>query len=406
MVTDTSIKKGYKQTELGVIPEDWLVLSLGELVDYRNGKSYESHITDNGDYFLVTLNSLDITGKLKDDHLRVSFNDKSLNKNDLIMMLSDVAHGYFLGLTDVIPEDNKYVLNQRVGALKNVSHLTPYYLSKYINLKQKYFKTAGQGSSQQNLSKDDILNFKVLFPPTKSEQTAITTVFSDTEALIERLKKLIAKKKAIKQGAMQQLLTGKKRLPGISGKWEVKKLGEVVDFSNGKAHENFISDNGDYIVVNSKFISSEGQVIKYSKQCFCPAPVNSILFVMSDVPNGKAIAKCFLVDKNGKYTVNQRICALNPKINARFLFYKINRNPYYLSFDDGVKQTNLRKDDVLGCKLSIPKQESEQTAIATILSDMDAEIKSLEQKRDKYIMLKQGMMQQLLTGRIRVYANN
>jgi type I restriction enzyme S subunit len=84
------------------------------------------------------------------------------------------------------------------------------------------------------------------------------------------------------------------------------------------------------------------------------------------------------------------------------LFYKINRNSYYLAFDDGVKQTNLRKDDVLGCKLSIPKEEPEQTAIATILSDMDAEIENLEQKRDKYTMLKQGMMQQLLTGRIRI----
>jgi type I restriction enzyme S subunit len=88
------------------------------------------------------------------------------------------------------------------------------------------------------------------------------------------------------------------------------------------------------------------------------------------------------------------------------LFYKINRNPYYLAFDDGVKQTNLRKDDVLGCKLSIPKVEPEQSAIATILSDMDTEIESLEQKRNKYTMLKQGVMQQLLTGRIRMYANN
>jgi len=134
----------------------------------------------------------------------------------------------------------------------------------------------------------------------------------------------------------------------ITSDWEVKKLGEIADFSNGKAHENFISDDGKYIVANSKFISSEGEVIKYSDHCFCLASIGEILMVMSDVPNGKAIAKCFLVDRNEKYTVNQRICSLRAKIvDSRFLFYKLNRNPYYLTFDDGVKQTNLRKEDVL-----------------------------------------------------------
>jgi len=213
-----AIKKGAMQQlltgkkRLPGFSGEWEVKELGELVDYRNGKSFENHIVVYGNYFLITLNSLDITGKLKNNHLRVSFNDKSLNKNDLIMILSDVAHGYFLGLTDVIPEDNKYVLNQRVGALKNIRCLPPYYLSEYINLKQKYFKTAGQGSSQQNLSKDDILNFKVLFPPTKSEQTAIATILSDMDAEIERLEKKRDKYIMLKQGMMQQLLTGRIRI--------------------------------------------------------------------------------------------------------------------------------------------------------------------------------------------------
>jgi type I restriction enzyme S subunit len=184
--------------------------------------------------------------------------------------------------------------------------------------------------------------------------------------------------------------------------WDVKEIREIVDFLNGKAHENFISDDGDYIVVNSKFISTQGQVIKYSKKCFCPVTRNSILMVMSDVPNGKAIAKCYLVDKDNKYTVNQRICALKPKINPKYLFYKIDRNPFYLSFDDGVKQTNLRKDDVLNCKLSVPKNENEQIAIANVLSDMDSEIEKLESQLTKYKNIKQGMMQNLLTGKIRL----
>ena len=191
---------------------EWENMKLGRLVDYKNGKSFESHIVDNGDYYLITLNSLDINGKLRKEHLRVAFNDKSLNKNDLIMILSDVAHGYFLGLTDVIPEDNKYVLNQRVGALKNIRYVAPYYLSKYINIRQKYFKSIGQGSSQQNLNRDDILNFKVCFPTEKSEQLAITYMILDMDAEIEKLEQKRDKYISIKQGMMQQLLTGKIRL--------------------------------------------------------------------------------------------------------------------------------------------------------------------------------------------------
>jgi type I restriction enzyme S subunit len=189
----------------------WKMKKLGEVADYKNGKSFESRIIDSGDYFLITLNSLDIKGKLKNDHLKVGVSDKSLSKDDLVMILSDVAHGNFLGLTDVIPEDDKYVLNQRVGALKNIRNISPYYLSKYINLKQKYFKTAGQGSSQQNLAKDDILNFEINFPE-PDEQKAITTVLYDMDTEIEKLESQLTKYQDIKQGMMQTLLTGKIRL--------------------------------------------------------------------------------------------------------------------------------------------------------------------------------------------------
>jgi len=191
---------------------EWKMKKLGEVADYRNGKSFENHIVDNGDYNLVTLNSLDIAGKLKQNHLKVNFNDNSLNKNDLVMILSDVAHGNFLGLTDVIPENNKYVLNQRVGALKNIRYVIPYFLSKYININQKYFKIAGQGSSQQNLSKEDIANFEITYPDDQDEQTAITTVLSDIDTEIGYLERKRYKYKLIKIGMMQQLLTGKIRI--------------------------------------------------------------------------------------------------------------------------------------------------------------------------------------------------
>ena len=184
--------------------------------------------------------------------------------------------------------------------------------------------------------------------------------------------------------------------------WEVKEVRDIVDFTNGKAHENHISDSGRYIVVNSKFISSEGEAFKRSNESFCIADTGTVLMVMSDIPNGKAIAKCFFVDKDNTYTVNQRICALKPKIDAKYLFYKINRNPFYLSFDDGVKQTNLKKDDVLSCKLGIPKSLSEQQAIATVLSDTDELIGSVEALIAKKRRIKEGAMQELLTGKKRL----
>ncbi len=185
--------------------------------------------------------------------------------------------------------------------------------------------------------------------------------------------------------------------------WDVKYLGAFVSYTNGKAHEQCISDFGSFIVVNSKFISTEGLIRKYSQHCFCPASTGDVLMVMSDVPNGRAIAKCYWVESNNTYTVNQRICILKPlEIDGKLLFYKLDRNPFYLSFDDGAKQTNLRKDDVLVCPLAIPKSEAEQRAIAAALSDVDALLAKLDQFIAKKRDFKQAAMQQLLTGQTRL----
>ena len=185
--------------------------------------------------------------------------------------------------------------------------------------------------------------------------------------------------------------------------WEVKPLGTVAGYTNGKAHEGSISDFGKYVVVNSKFISTAGEVKKYSNQRFSPALKGEILMVMSDVPNGRAIARCFFVDRDDLYTVNQRICALRPlHVDGRLLLYRLNRNPFYLAFDDGVKQTNLRKDDVLSCPLALPSTKAEHEAIAVALTDADALIESLEQLLTKKRQIKKGAMQELLPGKQRL----
>ena len=152
------------------------------------------------------------------------------------------------------------------------------------------------------------------------------------------------------------------------------KLADIVDFRNGKGHEQFIDVFGKYIVVNSKFISTNGEVKKYSKKQIAPVYKDDILMVMSDLPNGRALAKCFFVEENDKYTLNQRICALQIKekcnIRTKYLCYLLSRNEQLLRFDNGVDQTNLRKDDILNINLLIPTYE-EQDRVVNVLERFD-----------------------------------
>lgn len=197
------------------------------------------------------------------------------------------------------------------------------------------------------------------------------------------------------------------RFLGFEGNWEEKKLGEVSAFTNGKGHENDISESGKYIVINSKFISTDGAIKKYSDKAFSLLHKEQIVMVMSDVPNGKAIAKCFFVNKDDTYTLNQRICSLFSKeLNNKFLFYRINRHPYYLEFDNGVGQTNLRKDEVLNCPIFFPNNILEQTKIANFLTAIDTKIQQLNQKKALLEEYKKGVMQQLFSQEIRFKDDN
>lgn len=152
-------------------------------------------------------------------------------------------------------------------------------------------------------------------------------------------------------------------------KWDVKKLGEVCSFFNGQAHEKCIDENGKYKLINSKFVSSEGEKFKKTNNALSPLYLNDIVMVMSDVPNGKTLAKCFVVDEDDTYTLNQRICVIRSKnFDTRFLYYQLNRNKYLLSFNNGENQSNLRKDDILNCELFVPLL-SEQQRIVAILDE-------------------------------------
>jgi type I restriction enzyme S subunit len=404
----SDVPEGYKMSEVGVIPEEWEVKSLDNIGSFKKGKNIpKKDLTLEGVPCVLygeIYTKYNFTSKKLSSFipLAIAQQSTSINKGDIL----------FAGSGETADEIGKcftYLGDEKACAGGDINVLSPFnddstFLGYLLNSPQvnKQKSNLGQGSSVVHIYSSSLKTILIPTPPL-SEQQAIASALSDVDAFITALEQLITKKRNIKQGTMQQLLAGKKRLPGVSGEWEVKKLGEIVTFSNGKAHENSISENGQFIVINSKFISTEGDIKKYSDSCLCPVSIGEIVMVMSDVPNGKAISKCFYIDDDEKYTLNQRICSLKAlDDDSKFLFYLINRHPYYLTFDDGVKQTNLRKDDVLGCPLKMPLTLKEQQAIAQILSDMDTEIEALEQKQDKYKAIKHGMMQELLTGKRRL----
>lgn len=414
------LKEGYKKTDVGIIPNEWNPKTYGELFHFLTTSSFSrDELSEEGEVRCVHYG--DIHTKY---HQFIDFN------NDFKSFI-DAENGKkypFIKDGDIIMADasedysgiGKSVEVKNLGDKPAISGLHTFllrdknsdfvdgfraYIHSMIPVKKSFDRLA-TGLKVYGVSKGNLKTVLVPVPP-KAEQHAIATALSEVDTLISKLDKLIAKKKDIKQGAMQRLLKspaqGGQRLPYFEGEWKLKTLDELVFFKNGSAHEQSIAEFGDFIVVNSKFISTEGEVRKYSKEQICPVEEGDILMVMSDVPNGRAIAKCFYVDNSKRYTLNQRICAFTTKgSDSRFLFHLINRNEHFLSYDDGVKQTNLRKDDILSCPLLIPETVEEQNQISTIIDDMIKEIESLETKKSKYLHTKQGIMQELLTGKTRL----
>ncbi|PIR62494.1 MAG: hypothetical protein COU65_03130 [Candidatus Pacebacteria bacterium CG10_big_fil_rev_8_21_14_0_10_42_12] len=422
MVNDTQqISKGYKQTDVGVIPVDWGVFKLNELMKiYRGGspRPIQAFLTNRPDGInWIKIGDVSVNAKyilhaeekiIKEgaDHSRRVFVGDFVLSNSMsfgrpyITRISGCVHDGWLVLQDYQNNfDTEFLF---------------YLLSSAQVLRQ--YKQKAAGSGVLNLNKELVSSVDLL-KPSLSDQKKIAKVLSDLDNLILKFDQLIQKKKNIKQGAMQKLLTGKKRLPGFAnskdmketvvGKipvdWNVTLLPEIINYIHGKAHEKFIVKQGKYIVVNSKFVSSNGQVKKYSNNVFCKAKKGDILTVLSDLPKGKALAKCYYVTQEDKYAVNQRVCIWRSKgAYSKFLYYILNRNPYFLSLDDGVSQTHILNHHIKKCPVLLPSNIKEQIAIADFLSQMDLEIIGLNKKFNKYKKLKQGMMQQLLTGKIRL----
>jgi type I restriction enzyme S subunit len=240
------------------------------------------------------------------------------------------------------------------------------------------------------LNRNDVHNYKIPIPPLK-EQTAIATALSDIDALIGELDKLIAKKQGIKQATMQQLLTGKKRLAGFSGEWEVKRLGELLDYEQPT---KYLVSSTEYNDHNNVAVLTAGKsfVLGYTNEehgIFQNLPV----IIFDDfTTTTKYVDFPFKVKSSAMKMLKPK----NEQVNLKFLFEKIQTIRFLLNDHKRYWISEYQK-----LEIELPSIE-EQNAIANILSDMDAEISQLEGRRAKMGELKQGMMQELLTGRIRL----
>ena len=321
----------------------------------------------------------------------------SVFPNDIIMSCSGT-----MGKFAIVPEKLKEgVINQALLKLTVKSGYEVNFIKSTLELpinQNKLLSQSAGGAIKNVVEVAQIKEIPLLIPSIK-EQNKIAACISSLNEFISLESERIITLKNYKKGLLQNLFPSVgERFKDFqnTGDWKEITLTQVADYENGKAHEQDIADDGKFIVVNSKFISQDGEVKKFTNTAFLPATKGDVLMVLSDIPNGKAIAKCFFVEADNRYTVNQRICRITPRnVNSKILYYLLNRNPYFLAFDDGVKQTNLRKDDVLNCPLLIPEDPKEQDKIADTLSSVDDLINAQNQKLEALQLHKKGLLQGL-----------
>ena len=240
-------------------------------------------------------------------------------------------------------------LQRSVAALHPSDQIMPRYLMHCLIGNRHTLNQEAHGIAQKGIYLKQLSSLSIPLPP-KSTQLAIVSELDKINELIRLKKEQLKDFDNLAQSLFYEMFGD----PVENEKgWEVKKIKDIAKYYNGVAHEQDVDKDGDFVLINAKFISSEGQIKKYSSIQRFPLLKNDIVMVLSDLPNGKSLAKCFLIDEDNKYTLNQRICCFRGfEGSSVYLKNIINRNPYLLSFDNGKGQTNLRKGDVE--KISIP----------------------------------------------------
>lgn len=321
-------------------------------------------------------------------------------KNDVIIPSSGETQEDIATASCVLKDD--VALGGDINIIR--TNINGVFLSYYFNnAKKREIAKIAQGNAVVHLYISQLEKLEIEIPD-PLEQQKIASCLSSIDELIVAHNDKLETLKDYKKGLMQNLFPQEgQKVPNYrfskfakDGEWIEKILQEVAEYQNGKAHEKDIHNNGDFIVVNSKFISTEGGTAKKSNSAFCLAEKGDILMVLSDLPNGKALAKCFYINEENKYTVNQRICKITSfDCENLFLYYIMNRNPYFLTFDDGVKQTNLRNDDVIYFPFLMPSNPKEQKKVSNFLNSLDDTITEQTKKIEQLQFHKIGLMQGL-----------
>jgi len=386
---------GYKQSEVGVIPEDWEVTTVGAEFSIQLGKMLDSEKN---------------TGVPKAylGNRAVQWGHIDINDLGVIKLTSSDLQRFRLRMGDLLVCEGgeigrAAIWNQPIAecyfqkALHRLRPIRGYNVQLMLYVLQRlasngFLLNFVTQTSIAHLPKDKFETVPIPLP-TLAEQHAIAEVLGDADALIESLEQLIAKKRAVKQGVMQELLTGKTRLPGFSGEWEVRRLGEIAHIKTGGRNNQDKTEDGKYpFFVRSATVE---RINSYSHDC------EAIL-----IPGEGGIGSIFHYI-SGRFDLHQRVYGITQfiqGISGKYIYFYIANHFGVHAMQNTVKATvdSLRLPTFQNFEITMPSSVDEQTAIAAILSDMDEEIAALEAKLTKTRHVKQGMMQELLTGRIRL----
>jgi len=392
------LKQGFKQTDIGVIPTDWKVEPISEIALVRTGpfgsSLHESDYVREGTP-IITVEHLGEQGIAHIDTPMVSdYDNYRLRRYTLI--LNDIVFSR-VGSVDrnslVKKTEEGWLFSGRLLRIRiKDKRVHPPFLSYFFkteNFKNR-IRSVAVGQTMASLNTQIINNIEIFFPPLP-EQHAISEALSDMDALIAAQEALIAKKRAIKQGVMQELLTGKRRLPGFNGEWKEKSIGELLDYEQPTK----------YIVNSTEYAPNNEVPVLTANKSFILGYTDEIHGIYENVPviifddfttDKKYVNFPFKVKSSGMKILRQK----HKFVDLRFVYEKMqlidfvigDHKRYYIS-------------EYQHIKISIPVL-SEQNAISAIITTIETEIKTLEKKLEKIKLLKQGMMQELLTGRIRL----
>jgi type I restriction enzyme, S subunit len=427
------VNLGFKQTEVGAIPDDWQLRTLVSLTDPVRTPRYG--IVQPGEHAasgILMLRSQDYSKGWVDattmhrasTSLATQYQNARLKAGDLVMTIVGANTGQVVEIPRWL--DGGVLSRSTARIAIDRDNADNRFIRFFLESRpaQRQVRDHLKEGAQPVLSCADLSKFQIPLPPTKAEQEAIAEALSDADALIESLEQLLAKNRHLKQGVMQELLTGTKPLPGFSGEWGVKVLGTLFDFSGGftASRDQLSSDGycylhyGDIHTSKKNFVDVRAEYQDIPKLDIPLKKVSSaslledgdIVFVDASEDDEGTSKHVVIVNRDkipfisGLHTIvaksktgdldhlYRRYCLQTTAIKRQFYFFAVGTKV------SGISKTNIAK--VILPLPSIP----EQIAIATILSDMDTEIAALEARLAKTRQLRLGMMQELLTGRIRL----